>query len=355
MPYETRKTICSRNLIYYFLRQDEDGGFFIEGCYKGRQGSLGRGDIECVASLDFALSKPPDTAHPQIQENWRRLKALDTHVLVMEENYFSKTAYLVDTTKLGNGKHGDTAATVVKFGIPIYPSHLEGLAFVPDLSDDIHLGTVFLGSQRGDVVACKLPLGDLVSDKNVTCTGHPTLFRHSIDSMEFDPTFQVMPGKFGALVIGSDPVGKAVYVDPWRLQNGEVLTWSEEFRLRSEAVDGHPMYGREGHAIHGNRSFYALDDNRHNNRGVVVCDISNKPVSTAQNVTGWHASDPGSSSALQLESEPQPEKDNSRLQIVDETQQNTGITAMSGNGNTPAALLAPFDLSRLDESGMISR
>jgi hypothetical protein len=76
----------------------------------------------------------------------------------------------------------------------------------------------------------------------------------SVDSMEYDPTFEVMPGVYGALIIGTDPADHAVYVDPWALAlRGEVVRWSEEFEMRDGRVGDVPMIGREGHAIHGDK------------------------------------------------------------------------------------------------------
>ena len=207
----------------------------------------------------------------------------------MEETYAFRGAYLVDTSKLGNGRRKDEDATVHKLAFPKYLRGLEGLAFVPDLTDDEHLGTLFLGSQRRRIMACKLPLTNL--DKEVECSDDIS-YPYSIDSMEYDPTFEVVPGKFGALVIGSDPRREAVYVDPWALANGRLEMWSDRFRMASGSIDGVELKGREGHAIYGNKAFYALDESRDGNYGAIVCRIENKPKSSAKSVNGWHIPDP---------------------------------------------------------------
>lgn len=88
----------------------------------------------------------------------------------------------------------------------------------------------------------------------VRCEDKTARYSRSVDSMEYDPTFEVRPGVFGALVIGADPADHGVYVDPWALAlRGEVVRWSDEFAMRGGSVGGVRMTGREGHAIYGDK------------------------------------------------------------------------------------------------------
>ena len=247
----------------------------------------------------------------------------------MEETYAFRGAYLVDTSKLGNGRRKDDDATVRKLPFPKYLRGLEGLAFVPDLTDDEHLGTLFLGSQRGRIIACKLPLAHL-DGTEVEC-GDEIRYPYGIDSMEYDPTFEVVPGKFGALVIGSDPRRDAVYVDPWALAKGRLETWSDRFRMASGRIGGVELKGREGHAIYGDKAFYALDESRDGNYGAIVCRIENKPKSRAKSVSGWHIPEPSSDKPALI----QPPSSSGSSPSIDGDSMEVTIQGSPNNGALP--------------------
>eukprot|EP00191_Tetraselmis_sp_GSL018_P018790 CAMPEP_0177579784 /NCGR_PEP_ID=MMETSP0419_2-20121207/1164_1 /TAXON_ID=582737 /ORGANISM="Tetraselmis sp., Strain GSL018" /LENGTH=380 /DNA_ID=CAMNT_0019068513 /DNA_START=564 /DNA_END=1702 /DNA_ORIENTATION=- len=256
--------------------------FEVNGCYKGKDLSLGRGDMEAVSGLDFSLAPPPDT---RLLGAWRTLKSLDRMLLAIEENYASPCVYLVDSAKLGKGYQESERATVARFRLPRYPSHVEGLAFVPDLTDDLYLGTLFLGTQRRGITSCRIPLADW--EREAVCSDVDAEFYASVDSLEYDPTFEVLPGVFGALLVGSDPRGEAVYVDPWEAARGRVVEWSARFRMADGPAGGLRLRGREGHAVYGETAFYAIDDTG-GAVGAATCAIANKPASTAERTTGWH-------------------------------------------------------------------
>ena len=285
LPSHGRLVVVGKSHILHFSEMKEGGDwtFSPEGCYSGDDLSLGRGDLESAATLDVLVSSdsPNPDAPFNVHENWRRLKSMDRFVLVFEEDYAFRGAYLVDTSKLGRGKTSDTEATIYRFPFPFYLNNLEASAFVPDLSDDDHLGIVVLASQKGEIVTCRVPLANL--DLYVKCNNKLVRYPGSIDSMEFDPTFEVEPGVFGALVIGTDPDNEAFYVDPWELaNNNEVVLLSRKFPMASGKVGDVEMKGREGHAIYGNRAFYAIDENRGDHWGVVVCNLANKPTSLSK-------------------------------------------------------------------------
>lgn len=167
-------------------RSDNSGGyeFEVDGCHKGADLSLGRGDNEGVTTLDFDLPEP-SRLETRRYRNWLILSRLRRYILMMEENYQIPVAYLVDTALLRKGYTHSSIPTRGVFTIPrsSYPDQLEGLAFVPDLDDDIYLGTLFMGSQRGLVYSCKLPLADW--SLPTICSDVPSKFSIRIDSMEY--------------------------------------------------------------------------------------------------------------------------------------------------------------------------
>jgi len=292
LPSARRLVIAGQEYLIH-ATESGSGRLAVDGCYFGADRSLGRGDIEGIASLDFALSKPEPNMDPsgRLTANWAKLKALEGHILAMEENYAFRGVYLVDTGRLGSGLTRAESATVQRFPISEYLRNLEAVAFVPDLTDDAYLGILLMGSQNRRIQACRIPLGD--SSKPVRCEDKTARYSRSVDSMEYDPTFEVRPGVFGALVIGADPADHGVYVDPWALAlRGEVVRWSDEFAMRGGSVGGVRMTGREGHAIYGDKVFYALDEGKRAS-GAVVCRMSTKPRSRASSISGWHPTDAG--------------------------------------------------------------
>lgn len=275
----------------------EDGEFEykIAGCYKGSRLSLGRGDTEAAAGLDFDLPEP-DREDRRWHKNWRILNNLKHHIMTVEENYEEPVVYLVDTTKLGDGPQRSDRATVAKFRIPRYPRGLEGLAFVPDLYNDIYIGTLFMGTQTKNIQACKVPLADW--SQPVICNDFEAHFNVEIDMMEFDPTFKVRDGAYGALLVGSEQNNAAVYVDPYLVEQGmsNDVTLTEPFDLLTGTVDGIEMKnGIEGIQVFDNRVFFAIDRNVPRVQGVVTCYF-NKPESWAKQVHGWHTYDTSQSS-----------------------------------------------------------
>lgn len=100
------------------------------------------------------------------------MKALESHILVVEENYSFRGVYLVDTSRLGTGFVRSDVATVSRFELPVYLKNLEALAFVPDLSDDDYLGIMIMGSQDRVFKACRIPLGDSSKPVRYPCTHH---------------------------------------------------------------------------------------------------------------------------------------------------------------------------------------
>ena len=156
--------------------------FTLDGCYKGDKLTLGRGDGEAATSLDFDLPRPTD---PVQRANWENLNRYRNYILTMEENFHEPVVYLVNVKLLGEGYSLSTAATKHKFPIPIelYPVWLEGLAFVPDLTDGIYLGTLFMGTQKGTIHSCKIPLGD--DSYPVDCSERYAQFSVHIDMLEY--------------------------------------------------------------------------------------------------------------------------------------------------------------------------
>lgn len=159
-----------------------DYEYHISGCYKGSKLSLGRGDAEAAAGLDFDLPEP-DRDDRRWHKNWRILSNLKHYIMTVEENYAEPVVYLVDTTKLGDGPQRSDRATAAKFRIPRYPRGLEGLAFVPDLYNDIYIGTLFMGTQTKNIQACKIPLADW--SLPAVCNDFEAHFSVEIDMMEF--------------------------------------------------------------------------------------------------------------------------------------------------------------------------
>eukprot|EP00873_Tetraselmis_striata_P027305 jgi/Tetstr1/447569/TSEL_034947.t2 len=212
-----------------------DYEYHISGCYKGSELSLGRGDAEAAAGLDFDLPEP-DRDDRRWHKNWRILSNLKHYIMTVEENYAEPVVYLVDTTKLG---------------------------------DDWSLPAV--------------------------CNDFEAHFSVEIDMMEFDPTFKVQDGAYGALLVGSEQNNAAVYVDPYLVEQGKDndVTLTEPFELLSGAVDGIPMNGIEGIQIFDNRIFFAIDRNSPRTQGVVTCKFT-KPKSMARRTHGWHTAAPTS-------------------------------------------------------------
>ena len=174
-------------IVHLTERRRPDGEiekYDLDGCYYGAKLSLGRGDGEAAAGLDFALPEP-SRQNRRWHRNWLLLDRMKHYIMMVEENFHEPVVYLVDTRRLGKGYQRSTAATVHKFRIPLeqYPEQLEGLAFVPDLDDDLYLGTLILGTQYGYVQACKIPLVDW--SLPVICPRKQAKFPFSIDSLEY--------------------------------------------------------------------------------------------------------------------------------------------------------------------------
>eukprot|EP00873_Tetraselmis_striata_P028346 jgi/Tetstr1/448610/TSEL_035858.t1 len=127
------------------------------------------------------------------------------------------------------------------------------------------------------------------------CNDFEAHFSVEIDMMEFDPTFKVQDGAYGALLVGSEQNNAAVYVDPYLVEQGKDndVTLTEPFELLSGAVDGIPMNGIEGIQIFDNRIFFAIDRNSPRTQGVVTCKFT-KPKSMARRTHGWHTAAPTS-------------------------------------------------------------
>mmetsp|Transcript_10390 Transcript_10390/g.29585 ORF Transcript_10390/g.29585 Transcript_10390/m.29585 type:complete len:398 (-) Transcript_10390:99-1292(-) len=294
-PLRKKIYVIGQEYILHMSEIEFESGFelTIDGCYKGDNLTLGRGDGEAAASLDFDLPEPEDPAR---HANWENLNRYGNYILMMEENFHEPVVYLVNVKLLGQGYIEGTAATKEKFPIPIelYPQHLEGLAFVPDLDDPIYLGTLFMGTQKGTIHSCKIPLGDPTYPVN--CSTNFAQFSVHIDMLEYDPTFQVTDGAYGALVVGSESNNAAVYVDPYLVAMGQSndVTYTEPFELitaNQRALELNERQGIEGMHVYGDRVFFAVDRNYPRVQGAVMCFLT-KPPSWAKRTYGWHPAQP---------------------------------------------------------------
>lgn len=78
LPSARRLVIAGQEYLIH-ATESGSGRLAVDGCYFGADRSLGRGDIEGIASLDFALSKPEPNMDPsgRLTANWAKVRSTD--------------------------------------------------------------------------------------------------------------------------------------------------------------------------------------------------------------------------------------------------------------------------------------
>jgi hypothetical protein len=73
----SRRLVVGGHEYLIHATEGPDGAFNVDGCYYGEDRTLGRGDIEGLASLDFSLSKPSPTTDPtgRLATNWAKVSS----------------------------------------------------------------------------------------------------------------------------------------------------------------------------------------------------------------------------------------------------------------------------------------
>jgi hypothetical protein len=83
LPSSRRLVVAGQEYLIHATDIGE-GRFEVDGCYYGSSQSLGRGDLEGIASLDFALSKPEPADDPsgRVTNNWTKVYGASTNLIL---------------------------------------------------------------------------------------------------------------------------------------------------------------------------------------------------------------------------------------------------------------------------------